>query len=233
MIRRKNSYGFIEFIRGKYELNNIEYIQHIFNEMSNNEKKMIQELNFDELWNYMWNIDIDHNLIHINSTSKEKTCNNEKYNSFKKFENLKNGLIIENSFRNINSFIKNSSTDWTETEWEFPKGRRNIYENDLDCALREFQEETGYNKKYLKIINNIHPFEEIFIGSDYKIYKNKYFLAYMNDKLVNDKDFQKNEVSKMEWKNITECINTIRNYNYEKIELIKNINELLNNYYIV
>jgi hypothetical protein len=41
MIRRKDSFGYIDFIRGKYTLNNIDHIQGIINEMSIQEKKNI------------------------------------------------------------------------------------------------------------------------------------------------------------------------------------------------
>ena len=39
--------------------------------------------------------------------------------------------------------------------------------------------------------------------------------------------FQKSEVSKMEWKNFNESINSIRNYNLEKINLLTKINEII------
>ena len=78
--------------------------------------------------------------------------------------------------------VNNSSTSWTETEWEFPKGRRNYKEKDLECALREFEEETGILSSKLSVIENVLPFEEIFIGSNHKSYKHKYFLAYANEK---------------------------------------------------
>ena len=58
-----------------------------------------------------------------------------------------NGEIIT-----IDILINKSTTNWIETEWEFPKGRRNFQEKDLTCALREFEEETGCNKNSLKII---------------------------------------------------------------------------------
>ena len=35
MIKRKHSLGFVEFMRGKYPLQNYNYIINIFNEMSN------------------------------------------------------------------------------------------------------------------------------------------------------------------------------------------------------
>ena len=41
MIRRKDSFGYIDFIRGKYSPNNIEHIQSIINEMSIQEKEQI------------------------------------------------------------------------------------------------------------------------------------------------------------------------------------------------
>ena len=47
------------------------------------------------------------------------------------------------------------------------------------------------------IIDNIIPYEEIFTGSNYKSYKHKYYLAHMKYNNVNDNNYQKSEVSKM------------------------------------
>ena len=54
MIRRKDSFGYIDFIRGKYSPYNINQIQNIVNEMSIHEKERIANENFDSLWKIMW-----------------------------------------------------------------------------------------------------------------------------------------------------------------------------------
>ena len=54
MIRRKDSFGFIDFIRGKYSPYNIFQIQNLVNEMSNTEKQKILTETFEELWQNMW-----------------------------------------------------------------------------------------------------------------------------------------------------------------------------------
>lgn len=219
MIRRKDSFGYIDFIRGKYMPNNIEHLQNIFNEMSVSEKEEIKKNDFDLLWKKMWG--------NSNMSSQYK---GEELSSQKKFEILKNGINIGNEFLSLEILINNSTTKWDETEWEFPKGRRNYQEKDLECALREFEEETGLSRKDLIIIENIIPFEEVFIGSNHKSYKHKYFLAYSdknNDTLQN---YQKTEVSKMEWKTVDECLGSIRPYNLEKKQLIININKVLEEY---
>jgi hypothetical protein len=43
-------------------------------------------------------------------------------------------------------------------------------------------------------------------------------------------NFQKTEVSKMEWKLLENCIESIRPYNLEKKQLISNINKVLEEY---
>ena len=73
------------------------------------------------------------------------------------------------------------------------------------------------------------PIEEIFIGSNHKSYKHKYFLALFNnlqeatnfDELNN---FQVTEVSKLEWKTLDKCLESIRPYNLEKKQLICTMN---------
>jgi 8-oxo-dGTP pyrophosphatase MutT (NUDIX family) len=223
MIRRKDSFGYIDFLRGKYILHNIEQLQNMFNEMSVEERNKIKTHNFETLWKYMWG-DI------LLGTQYR----NEELSSQKKFDILKNGIQIGSEYASLETLINDCNTGWKETEWEFPKGRRNFQEKDLDCAIREFEEETGINKKDLTIIENIVPFEEIFIGSNYKSYKHKYFLAYMDtkdkDKNVSLYNYQQTEVSKIEWKSLEECLESIRPYNLEKKQLIININKVLKEY---
>ena len=218
MIRRKDSFGYIDFIRGKYIAHNKEQLQKIFNEMSVHEKEFIKNNNFETLWTNMWG-----------ETAHLYQYKNEESISQKKFESLKNGIINNNNDTVIllDKLIDESTTSWLETEWEFPKGRRNYQEKDLDCAIREFEEETGYSRQNINIIENIIPFEEIFIGSNHKSYKNKYYLAYMNKPIDILQNFQKTEVSKLEWKTLSECLESIRPYNIEKKQLIENINKII------
>jgi 8-oxo-dGTP pyrophosphatase MutT (NUDIX family) len=218
MIRRKDSFGFIDFIRGKYTLYNVNQIQNIINEMSNDEKKRILHDNFEKLWKGMW------------SDTPSSHYKNEESASFKKFENLKNGILINDTILTINDIINSSDTNWEETEWEFPKGRKNYKEKDLECAMREFEEETGIHTNNINVIENILPFEETFIGTNLKAYKHKYFLACLKDNNIDLNNFQKSEVSKLEWKSYDECINSIRPYNLEKMKLITNINKVLQEY---
>jgi len=226
MIRRKDSFGYIDFIRGKYSPYNIEQLQHTINEMSVIEKKQIINEPFNKLWAMMWG-----------NTSSENQFRSEESISVKKFELITNGVYINNVKYTLRDLVEKSDTAWTETEWEFPKGRRNPQERDLDCGLREFEEETGYSQDSIAIVENILPFEEIFIGSNHKSYKHKYFLAYMSeyknqekDDMVNLQKYQKSEVSKLEWKTFEECLKSIRPYNLEKKKIITNINNLLQQY---
>ena len=219
MIRRKDSFGYIDFIRGKYLQNNLEQLQHIFNEMSVHERSKIKNNDFDTLWKMMWG-----------ETNIGSQYKGEELASQKKFDALKYGIQNSKTLITLNLLIDNATTNWNETEWEFPKGRRNYQEKDLDCALREFEEETGLSKKDINVIENLLPFEEIFLGSNHKSYKHKYFLAYTDKYIDVLQNYQKSEVSKIEWKTLEECLISIRPYNLEKKQLIININKVLEEY---
>jgi hypothetical protein len=52
----------------------------------------------------------------------------------------------------------------------------------------------------------------------------------MNEMIDNMDGFQKAEVSKLEWKTIDECLESIRPYNLEKKQIITNINKVLLEY---
>ena len=54
MIRRKDTLGFVEFIRGKYPIYNQTYVQRLIDEMTVDEKHRLQTQTFSELWKNVW-----------------------------------------------------------------------------------------------------------------------------------------------------------------------------------
>jgi len=207
LVQRKDSLGYVDFLRGKYnELNDFQ-LKNIINEMTEEEKNNIINYSYNELWDKLWN----------KPNEKYEIKNKEKFNYIKSHK----------------SSLFNNNITWDEPEWGFPKGRRNFKEKDIDCGLREFEEETGYSKNLLIIIKNLNPFEEIFTGSNLKSYKHKYFLTkinYINS--LDDTKFQTSEIGNMKWFTYDVCIQKIRHYNIEKINLLKSINQLIEKYNI-
>jgi len=222
MIRRKDTLGYIDFMRGKYSIYNKDYIMNMLKQMTEDEKLMLRNNDFDTLWKNLWGgISISNQYKSEEIVSKEK------------FQQLCDGVLNKNDFYTLFDLLDESSdfTIWKEPEWGFPKGRRNFQETDYECALREFSEETGYSIKKLRNVQNILPFEEIFTGSNYKSYKHKYYLMYMKyEDTTVQTNYQEDEVSKMSWKTYEECISSIRYYNLEKIRLITNIDNSLKKY---
>jgi len=221
MIKRKDTLGYVDFLRGRYSLHNKLYLLNIINEMTIQEKIKIRTMDFDSLWNDLW----------FGSSSSQ--YRNEGRISKDKFEKLNSGIIINKNIVTLESLIKESKTRWVETEWGFPKGRRNYNEKDLTCAIREFEEETGYKNHDFNIIYNILPYEEIFTGSNFKSYKHKYFICKLKDNVINENGFQKSEVSDMQWKSYKECLDSIRPYNVEKKDIIYKLNKVLNKFIVL
>jgi len=225
MIRRKDSLGHIDFMRGKYSVANKHYIVNMLNQMTADEKRRMKTDDFDKLWFDIW--------LGNSISSQYKS---EEVISREKFKTLSAGVSFNQDFYTLKDLIEISDANgtWEETEWGFPKGRRNTMEKDYDCALREFEEETGYSKNSLKNVQNIMPYEEIFTGSNYKSYKHKYYLMYMeNATEVRENQSDPTEVSKMEWKTYEQCLACIRDYNAEKKRLIARIHNTLTKYILV
>ena len=89
LIRRKDSLGYVDFIRGKYNINNIEYIINIINEMTNYEKTNIITKEFDVLWKELWGGEtLGSKYMHEKKISREK------------LQTLRTGLIIQGKIIN-------------------------------------------------------------------------------------------------------------------------------------
>lgn len=221
LIKRKDSLGFVDFMRGKYDLYNVIYLRNIFDEMTLQEKQMILHKSFDELWEHMWK--------YRNISMRYK---NEYNTSYKKYNKLKHGFTIRKQTISLETLIQTSPTTWKDAEWEFPKGRRNYKESDYTSALREFQEETGIDCHELQVVMNIKPMDEVFIGSNFKCYKSRYFLCHIpyNTSLSFKK--QDCEVSSIGWYSFNEINELLRTTQSNKKDIIRNIYILLHDYTI-
>lgn len=218
MICRKDSLGYVDFIRGKYSTLDLDYLQNIIDEMTMDEKYNILNKNFDDLWYNLW------------SSCTGLQHRGEQKISKDKFELLKSGIIVKEKMITLKDIIDKSTTSWDTPEWGFPKGKRNYRESEYDCALREFQEETGITSKNVSMINNLSGVDEIFTASNYKSYKHRYFVGFITNKDLELTNYQKSEVSNVEWKTFEECMESIRPYNLEKKDILTKLNKVLEKY---
>jgi len=220
MICRKNTLGYIDFMRGKYMVDNRSYIMKMFEQMTLEEKQMLATNTFDAIWANLWGFS--------SQVPSKHNHNSEEWASREKFQQLKETGQLQ-------SMIDESRQKhpvWTEAEWGFPKGRRNHFqETDLECAYREFCEETGYAVSDLFPLTNLFPFEENFIGSNNKSYKHKYFVAMIPYDVSCRWNgiFQYDEVAKLEWCSLETCLQHIRSYNVEKKQMLLHIHACFTN----
>jgi ADP-ribose pyrophosphatase YjhB (NUDIX family) len=211
MIQRKNSLGYLEFMRGRYDVNNNQNINYIFEQMTQNEITDILTKEFDLLWNDLW----DENNI------KNKNHYKEYITSKQKFYELK---------LNKTDFINNLKPKFSFNEWGFPKGRRELYESDIICAIREFEEETNIKENMYNLLESCNKIKENLVGTNGINYLHNYYLAILNSEKINNIDTKNREIGNIQFMSLEECIDTIRPYHINKIKIIKLLNELINEY---
>ena len=226
MVERKDSLSYIEFIRGKYSLiNNVEYLKLLFNRFSKNELIKVKSEDFDEQWNKLW--------IHtdtINSRIKrEYKKSKDKFNKIKRGIKIKGGDII-----NIDYLVNSVQKCFPCNEWEIPKGRRKHFENNRECAIREFYEETNINKEKYTLFTNIIPLIEEYQCINGVKYKHVYYIGNIQNKCelvinLKNKD-QYTEVKDIKWLSKEECLNKIRSYDEHKQKIINDFFYFLDNY---
>jgi 8-oxo-dGTP pyrophosphatase MutT (NUDIX family) len=232
MIRRKDTFGFIDFMRGKYVPGHRAHLLHMLNEMTVDERHRLQTWSFAALWHSLWHAphevfvpsETDLVLGEMTHTYSEQT------HSHHKFAQLKEGVTTptQSTPIRLETVMEECTTHWLEPEWEFPKGRRNGQERELECALREFEEETGLSRQDVDVVDNVLPLEELFIGSNHKAYRHKFFLAQWSRRQSPSLlRFQPSEVSKMEWKTVSDAVACIRPYHEEKRRLVARVGRLV------
>lgn len=222
MMKRRHTIGFSDFVRGKYSLlnsKNIQYLKKLIDIMTISEKELITKLTFEELWKELWVLEIT-----IKNRMKEYNKSETLFNK------LTNGFTYKGIKLNLQQLVNESTTNWIETEWGFPKGRRNFNENNITCARREFTEETGIQNGDYELIE-LDPISETLIGTNYNRYKFIYYIAQTNKielTLSKNNVHQLTEVGGLKWMTFEEASSAIRFYNQDKIKMLNKLNYTLN-----
>ncbi len=198
LVKRRHSLNYIDFIRGNYNINNVYKMCSL---MSKNEINLIKTTEFNKLWEDLW----------LKNAYKKKYLD-EMHKSKKKFNYLKN-----------NGFFDNFHTEYNTTEWEIPKGRKNTNETNLNCAIREFKEETSLEQNDYNLINIIDPIHDTFIGTNDKEYTHIFYHGLFNND-INKITFTNNyEIETINWCSWSELYDYIRPYNKNKINILTTI----------
>lgn len=225
LIQRKHSISYIDFIRGKYSFDNINFLNLLFRKMTDNEKQKLISIDFDKIWDDLW----------INNTESHSYRNEYKFSS-KKFEIIKNGLINDSGiYIRLNMLVCDSTTQYPDLEWGFPKGRRNKEESDLHCAIREFGEETNYQREEYTILEDIEPFDEEFIGTNSTAYRYVYYVCRCKSDREAEIDLEnKNQISEignLGWFHVEDAKKLIGNTCIKRMNVLTKLHEILTEKY--
>jgi 8-oxo-dGTP pyrophosphatase MutT (NUDIX family) len=232
LIKKRYTYYYCNFILGHYKKYNNKQLQFLFGNMTFAEKLDILSMNFNNMWYRLWlfdpekNYEINTAVKHTdyagNDTSRNLKCYFRKKN---KFENI----FVRDGGRRLKKLIDGSTN--SVAPWEIPKGGKNLDETDLDCAKREFEEETGiYSDKYL-ILWDIKPVIVSHKDGD-TIYKSVYFLATFNPnstwqpKVRFDTSKQLTELEQVQWISLNE-INFLNLNEKSKIRILTTFKKII------
>ena len=120
-------------------------------------KNYIINNDFNTVWECLWK-----------NTSRSKLYEKEFIKSYEKYN------FVKNTYMHI---LINTHSKFDIPEWGFPKGRRNYMEKDIECAKREFMEESGLSEQEFLILYRIYPINETFFGTNQVKYKHVYFFG--------------------------------------------------------
>jgi ADP-ribose pyrophosphatase YjhB (NUDIX family) len=202
LIQRKDTMAYTDFMRGKFKFQdgsvNYDKLKILFEEMTHDEKSRLLHFSFDELWDGLW---LEHSSgIYI----KERAYAYKSYLSIDFVPMVRDAM----------------PSRYTSSEWGFPKGRKNINESGLACAIREFKEETGLYDSDFEIIPYFNPVAENFIASDGIKYSHVYYLAEIRSDLdlryrAKDKNLLQ-EVKNIGFFEYRRCYKMFRDYDVQK-----------------
>jgi len=211
LVQRKYSLGYIVLMKGKWNINDREGLIDIFQQMTPSEIKGLLEYGkscdgFDMLWKEFW----------TNKTHRKYELNYLK----NKFSSLVNHKSWNLEF--YCSLVKSVNTP----EWGFPKGRRMYKEDNLNCAIREFREETGLVN--VNILKKVKTLQEDMIGTNGEEYRHIYHIGFVNENTEvkhnpSVVESHKCEIGNVGWMSYIDSIKLLNKHHHRKKYILTQI----------
>lgn len=153
--QRRDTIAYSEFIKARVRK---EDLAKVISQMTREEINRLANHPFPVLWRDFW--------MHTNShlfVSEYDRCAKEFPRNVDRLRDLA---------------TEAANTGLAASPWGFPKGRKKNGEGHLECALREFEEETHIPRTAVMHLPH-RPVEEIYMGTDGLWYRTIYFLGAM------------------------------------------------------
>ena len=150
--QRRDTIAYSEFIKARIPPSDLVRYSAL---MTRAERERISQFTFPQLWHDFW-IHVDNRLFH----SEYARCA---------------GAFGSNA----EAVARSTVEALPESPWGFPKGRKCPGETDMDCALREFEEETRIDRRALHPVTGAPIIHEYYMGSDQKMYRTIYYLCLL------------------------------------------------------
>lgn len=169
MIKKPFTYHYSEFVHGNYKNTDTAYLRQLFSNMTYHEKVDILSMNFDMMWYRIYRQ--TQSQIHAsNKTTRKYMDKKAKFN---------NSFVFD-PHMNLKELLKDTPT--VDSIWEFPKGRKDPGESDLDAATREFREETGVDvQRDIRIEYHWKPYTITFTECSVTYRVRYYFAQWIGD----------------------------------------------------
>jgi 8-oxo-dGTP pyrophosphatase MutT (NUDIX family) len=184
-MNKRCTYAFEMFVYGKYNSSDSAAIIAVLSGTTIDEKHDILSMNFMQIW------------YRLNLNSPRRTAN------FHFARNKFDTTFGQDEGKRLRDLV--SKAGHARRVWEIPKGRKlNKAEPDIHCAVREFREETGIDKRHYRIFPGAtRSYSHDDMGTKYT---NTYFLAVVDRAAEPRIDFslqdQATEVGDLRWMNI-------------------------------
>ena len=210
LVRPKFTMEYLTVMRGHYLHSSTKYITHLCRHMTMQEREKLTKGPFTQLY--------------------EESHSTHKDYEFNRAHRAYLQLVQSSPANPVVSWVDHiqlaSDMQWTEPEWGFPKGRREKNESEMECAFREFHEETGIQLPPAYLIHNMAQFHEMFTGTDHQVYKHIYYMVRIPWETSGLTPLPKEtEIQEARWVTFSEGMNLIRNYQHSRRILFQHIHD--------
>jgi 8-oxo-dGTP pyrophosphatase MutT (NUDIX family) len=199
LVKRRSSYGLMHILRGDYK-------PQYFAELSRYEKtELLRICNLNSGWEQSF-ADL--------CISIAEPVYTDLYHRYLD--------VFLNNRANIQVNLNSSPVMFPYGVWDFPKGKREKHETELECALRELHEETEITSTDITVCDIKLPVEN-FNGWLYQ-----YYVCLLNDDVVENRVKDEGEISDLVWCSFDDAVRLIPEVMDQRRNQLKHVYDLMN-----